>query len=556
MVLMLAMIDERGISMKRAFNRKSVSVALSSVMLASIIAGCSDAGTTKNVAEAPEDSNLTASGYPIAKNPVTLKVWAPISPNATQFISGNSQNEAYMEMEKRTGIKIEWIHPAQGQEKEAFNLMIVSGEFPDIITGATFYSGGEDKGVRDGLFEDLTPYLEKYAPDYFKLVNSDPEFKREVTTDAGKYPAFYMIKPIQDPPSRRIMLRDDMLKAVNMEVPKTIDDYEKMFKAIKDSKGIAPYVPLAGGMEEQFMGAFGVAQDFYLKDAKTVAFGQVQPGFKQYLTLMNKWYQAGYINKDFAGLKGPQVQALFDSGKAAMAVDAVVGTYNRGQQLKQTYVSAPYPRQKLGDKFHAQPMDWPAAIGKPGETGIGKNQQTVVTASSKHKVEAVRWLNYGYTKEGSTLFNYGVEGKAHTLVNGVPKYTDYVLNNPKLGTENTNYIIKEHFAPKLQCRDIECNPNLAKSPESAAIRSKWADDKDVDGSLWLPPVRLTAEEVDKLAKITTEVKTYNDEMVLKFILGAEPLTKFDDYVAQLKKLGIDEGIKINQAAYDRYLSKK
>jgi len=44
--------------------------------------------------------------------------------------------------------------------------------------------------------------------------------------------------------------------------------------------------------------------------------------------------------------------------------------------------------------------------------------------------------------------------------------------------------------------------------------------------------------------------------VLKFILGAEPMSKFDDYVAQLKKLGIDDAVKITQAAYDRYKNKK
>lgn len=532
--------------MKRRFNQRSVSMAVSAVMLASIAAGCGSSAGNQPAAPAANE-NLTESGYPITKTPITLKVWAPINPNATQFISGNKENEAYIEMEKRTGIQIEWIHPAQGQEKEAFNLMVASGEFPDIITGVRNYPGGEDKGIADGLFEDLTPYIEKYAPDYYKLVTSDEEIKRGATDEKGNFPAIYMIKPIQDPPSRRIMFRDDMLKEVNMDIPKTIDDYEKVFKAIKAAKGIAPFVLLPSGIEEQFLGPYGLVQDFYLKDSKTVAFGQTQPEFKQYLTLMNKWFQEGLINKDFAGLKVQQTNSLFDSGQAAMIVAAVVGTYNRGQQLKLEYVSAPYPRLKLGDKVHYQPQDWPVAA---------HGQETVISSASKHKIEAVRWLNYGYTQEGSTLFNYGVEGKTYNMVDGKPKFTDYILNNPnKLGTENTNYILKAHFAPKLQCRDIDCNPNLAKSPESAAIRQKWADDPDVDSALRLPPVRLNAEETERRAKIVTELSTYSDEMVLKFIIGTEPLSKFDDYVNQLKKLGVDEAVQITQAAYDRYTSK-
>lgn len=45
-------------------------------------------------------------------------------------------------------------------------------------------------------------------------------------------------------------------------------------------------------------------------------------------------------------------------------------------------------------------------------------------------------------------------------------------------------------------------------------------------------------------------------MTLKFILGVEPLSKFDDYVSQVKKMNVDEAVKINQAAYDRFINKK
>ncbi|HHV59568.1 MAG TPA: hypothetical protein GXX49_04640 [Clostridiaceae bacterium] len=51
----------------------------------------------------------------------------------------------------------------------------------------------------------------------------------------------------------------------------------------------------------------------------------------------------------------------------------------------------------------------------------------------------------------------------------------------------------------------------------------------------------------------TQVNTYSDEMVLRFIMGAEPLANFDAYVAQLKAYGIEEAIQITQNAYNRYI---
>ena len=49
-----------------------------------------------------------------------------------------------------------------------------------------------------------------------------------------------------------------------------------------------------------------------------------------------------------------------------------------------------------------------------------------------------------------------------------------------------------------------------------------------------------------------EINTYLEEHLLKFIMGVEPLDKIDDFVKQIKTMGIDEAIKIKQDALDRY----
>lgn len=153
-------------------------------------------------------------------------------PNAIQYIQSYNENEVYQEMEKITGIHIDFIHPASGQEKEQFGIMIAAGDLPDIIGAADNYAGGEFRGVGDGAFVDLAPYLEQNAPDYYNLINSDNELKREVTGDEGVIAAFYRIKPVQDPPWSRPILRQDWLKELNIEVPRTIVDYEDLFKAL------------------------------------------------------------------------------------------------------------------------------------------------------------------------------------------------------------------------------------------------------------------------------------------------------------------------------------
>ena len=53
----------------------------------------------------------------------------------------------------------------------------------------------------------------------------------------------------------------------------------------------------------------------------------------------------------------------------------------------------------------------------------------------------------------------------------------------------------------------------------------------------------------------SDIETYRDEMIDKFIMGAEPISNFDSFVAQLKSMGIEDIIKIKQDAYDRFQAK-
>jgi len=68
----------------------------------------------------------------------------------------------------------------------------------------------------------------------------------------------------------------------------------------------------------------------------------------------------------------------------------------------------------------------------------------------------------------------------------------------------------------------------------------------------MPPVTPTQEESKKFATIMNEVNTRFDEAFTKTITGAEPVENWDKVIEQLKQMGIEEAIKIQQAALERY----
>ena len=55
-------------------------------------------------------------------------------------------------------------------------------------------------------------------------------------------------------------------------------------------------------------------------------------------------------------------------------------------------------------------------------------------------------------------------------------------------------------------------------------------------------------------RIFSDIDTYMDETVSKFGVGDLSLDQFDSFVQQLKDMGIEDCIAIEQAAYDRYLA--
>ena len=107
-------------------------------------------------------------------------------------------------------------------------------------------------------------------------------------------------------------MRADWLEELNMDVPETIDDWHEMLVAFRDEMGadVPLILPKSGRSGNSiFVSAFGVGSGFYQVDGK-VQFGPIQDGFKEYLTLMNQWYNEGLLDPDFAATSSDN-QLLF-----------------------------------------------------------------------------------------------------------------------------------------------------------------------------------------------------------------------------------------------------
>ncbi|WP_198136233.1 hypothetical protein [Paenibacillus sp. oral taxon 786] len=154
-----------------------------------------------------------------------------------------------------------------------------------------------------------------------------------------------------------------------------------------------------------------------------------------------------------------------------------------------------------------------------------------------------------YSEEGQLAHNFGVLGLTYTMENNEPKYTDLIMKDAKHSPLLKMY---ELGHPELAYQwDIRYE-NAMVTPKIEKIRDSitpYIKDK------YPLTLSFTQEERDVLNARLTEMTTYKEEMLNKFIMGAEPLDKFDDYVQNIEKMGLDQVLKIQQAAYERYLKR-
>lgn len=530
--------------MKRKFI-KTITILIGISMVSVLGVGCK---SKTQETDSKKESSIGEIAYPI-KTDVKLTYWTKLDPKVSPSAKTLADTEFAKELEKQTGIKVEWQHAAQGQETEAFNIMIASKELPDIIDRdwSSAYAGGPDKAINDKIIIKLNDVIDKYAPNYKKFVTSDKEIEKMSKTDTGNIYSFSFVRgdDILTTYSGPI-LRADWLKELNLKAPETLDEFEAVLKAFKEKKNIQYPFTQGKDIDGNFIcGVFGFSNGFYIDDNKKVAYGPLNAKYKDYLTVMNRWYKDGLLDKNFASNDGNAVKANMLNSKSGAFLGMLgggIGTYMNAMKDKDPkfeLIGVQYPTANKGDKVKFAQKEWKV------------NAEAAITVNCKNPDIAARLLDYGYTEKGQMLYNFGTEGVSFKMVNGYPTYQEVVMNNPdklSIGDAIAKYSRGSYDGPFVQRKEyIEQFMALPQQKETLKIWSK----ADTYPNQY-PKATLTPEESSEVATIESDINTYVKEMQLKFIMGSEPLSNVEKFQAQLKTMKIDRAIQLRQAAVERY----
>ncbi|OAS20609.1 extracellular solute-binding protein [Paenibacillus oryzisoli] len=484
-----------------------------------------------------------------------LTYWSELNGNAASVKAKFKDIPFFQEWQKRTGVQLSFIQPSANQAKEAMNVLLASGDLPDMMEYEwDSFPGGPEKAIKDGYILRLNEVIDTYAPNLKQYLKEHPEIDKQIRTDDGSYYVFPFIRgddklrTYQGP-----IIRQDWLNELGLEVPTTIEEWHTVLKAFKAKKGIAAPLtflgvpnPLFGIEGGAFVGAYGIRKGFYQENGE-VKYGPMEKGYQDFLATFRGWYEEGLIDKNIASVDTKTMDSNMITGRSGATVWNAGAGIGKWQPLVEEknksalFAAAPYPVLHKGDKpkFGQKSYDY---VGTGG---------VAISSNSKHAVEAAKLLDYGYSDEGHMLFNFGIEGTSYTLKDGYPTYTDWILRNPeKLAPSQalSMYTRASYFGPFVQ--DVRYVEQYYTLPEQRKAIGIWADTQ-VE-SYTLPQIPKTELESAEFSSIMLDVMTLVDEMSLKIILGIEPLDAFDSYVSKMKASKIDRAIEIQKLALNRY----
>ena len=550
--------------------KRFLALSIAAMLVAATVSGCgqnSDKVGADDKAPGEEIEKIAISEltFPIVESPITLTWFYVLDEKTSATKKSFDEVEAYKKVQELTNIDIEFQHPPVGQETEQFNLMMASGDLADIVFYGwrNQYPGGPSKAISENLILPLNDLIDQYSPNLKKIYQENPQFEKDAKTDQGELYAYpggsYEIFQRTTEPKPAFFtfgwqIRQDWLDKVGLEVPETMDEWYEVLTAFKtldpNENGQADEIPLIhkGIDVNNWLRAWGANYGYYIEE-NTVKFGQNEPVYKEYLETMNKWYEEGLLDIDYVTTDGKQFDAKVTNSISGAWTGSTSGTFGRFVQL----MKDKEPTAKLTGTVQpyiasSEPYNFDGASFYPVEA-----HGAAISAKCKYPEEAAMFLDIGFSDEGDALYNWGIEGESYTIENGDYKLTDQITNNPD-GLSLDQALAQ--YAPGANNGVMFNSKSLWNQrmwmPEQHEAVSRWSVGS---GDRILPPITPTAEESAKVADIMNKVNTYTDEMLHKFIMGIVPISEYDNYLKNIRDMGIEEAIAINQSALDRYLKR-
>jgi putative aldouronate transport system substrate-binding protein len=323
-------------------------------------------------------------------------------------------NPIIEEWGRRTSTKLEIEAPPINNYGDRLNIVMASGDIPDIIylgnTGTLYH-----QWAADGLLLKLDDYFDKSMPNA-KAVLTEEElyFTRVAELDNG----LFSLPRVQTKPWDNIIYRKDWLEAVGKEVPVTPEEFADVMLAFakedpdgnnKDDTYGWTYNRVMGPMHRNMVNAFGLRPTSVPDENGNYAIMQAQPGYMEFVDWLRDMYESGALDPEWYLIKMYEDDDMWAAGKIGTIYSNKVTEHMAGNARLELQKVNPEAELVAGPPLRAKGKSVSDVYYNPQIWG-----NYAISADCKHIDRAVEFLDYGYTDECNELLLIGIEGVTYT----------------------------------------------------------------------------------------------------------------------------------------------
>ena len=523
---------------------------LATAMVGTLLTGCGggSASTTASTGDGTAAASSTESSGD-GDNTYTMFM-------RSTYVDWIKELKWYDVAEERTGIHVDYI---SGPEEfndvySEIDQRVISGDLPDAVM--TKLAQTNVYGPQ-GVFADLAPYIEKYAPNLQKYIDDNPDYKALVTDKDGHIYGLCKETPIF---ADLIGYRVDQFKAAGIDPDSivTIDDFTKALETLKAyyGKDNPNYYPLTGrDTAIRFASWFGAASNISSTESNGIyinghykdgSIDIMNDGAYKMVETMKKWYDEGLIQPEWVAgtFSEADWEAAMLNGNGSIFYDY----YNRAEWFMENGGPDNDPNYQMGvlnfikdDNGNPQKMTVSMKYNDECVTAVNAN-------CSEDKIKTIlTFIDYFYSEEGEILANYGVEGESFKDTNGDKEFiVDYQTEEATPAGEKRWSFLSDRFTV---CKPVD-NEAFFKwnAPLIAEATGRLFTDENLGTSYVL---RFTDDQSKEITNLLASVYDAQMSGITQFIDGTRELTP-DNWAAfqqEMNDMGLSRIEEIQLAAY-------
>ena len=416
-------------------------------------------------------------------------------------------------------------------------------DLPDIVL-----LPGADSDMtyaNSGLFIDLADYYDTMAVHLKERMEKFPTLKGSLTTPDGSMYYVPQLTPAEAN-MRLVMVNRLYLEQLGMTADEitTLDEFTDYARKVKDADlngngDTTDEIPIfiRSGMIGLFRMYFGIeSEGWYMNEDGTVICTAIDDRYKDFLTWAHDAYAEGLIYNEFATANYDTQTALYSANQTGSIIHFISNCTGYSQTIDPEW------------KFNVdEPIMVPLAISGPNSDRVCWGRAVYggggfgITTFCDDPETVFAFMDYLMSEEVAIQTWYGTEGVDYEIVDGEYRFNDVYYDN------KDNYLTKMGY----NCSALPFGYHLYGAKQCNQV---FAAINEFAQYVWNPSIGYSYKNDDEneiINAYSADLNTYFSEQQTAFIMGTRSLDEWDDYVATIKAMGVDDMVAVNQAAIDR-----